>query len=46
MLNALAYVPPKSVTNAFEDLIKSDFYKENELILIPLLNYFEDTWIG
>jgi hypothetical protein len=46
MLNALAYVPPESVIIVFEDLIESDFYKENELILTPLLDYFEDAWIG
>lgn len=43
MLKALAYVPPESVINAFEDHIELDVYKENELVLTPLLNYFEDT---
>ncbi|XP_025406892.1 uncharacterized protein LOC112680884 [Sipha flava] len=46
MLNALAYVPPESVITAFEDLLQTDFYKEHETILTPLLDYFEDTWIG
>jgi len=46
MLNALAYVPPESVITAFEDLLQTDFYKEHETILTPLLEYFEDTWIG
>jgi hypothetical protein len=46
MLNALAYVSPESVITAFEDLLQTDFYKEHETILTPLLDYFKDTWIG
>ena len=41
MLVALAFIPAEYVIEAFETL--SD---DIEDALIPLLNYFEDTWIG
>jgi hypothetical protein len=46
MLNALAYVPSESVITAFEDLLQINFYNEYETILRPVLDYFEDVWIG
>jgi hypothetical protein len=41
----IAFVPPNDV-DAFERLLDSDFYIENENVLLPVLNYSEDTWIG
>lgn len=45
-LAALAFVPVSDVISSFEMLLDSDFYRENEEILQPLIDYFEDTWIG
>lgn len=45
-LTASAFVPPLDVIGAFEDLLESEFYIENEEQLQQVLNYFEDTWIG
>lgn len=46
MLCALAFVPPNKVISAFERLIQSPYYKENEKELSKLIEYFEKTWIG
>lgn len=46
MISALAFVPPNNVILAFEELLDSPFFCENEEFLNPLTNYFEDTWIG
>lgn len=46
MLYALAFVPPNKVISAFERLIRSPYYKENEERLSSLIEYFEKTWIG
>ncbi|XP_057339488.1 uncharacterized protein LOC130676989 [Microplitis mediator] len=46
MLMALAFVPAKDVHNAFDELIRSTFYDENEEVLEPLISYVERTWIG
>jgi len=43
---ALAFIPEESVENALKTLIESEFYENNEPELAPLLNYFEDTWLG
>jgi len=43
---ALAFIPEEAVENAFKTLIESKFYENNEPELAPLLNYFEDTWLG
>ena len=45
-LAALAFIPVDDVTSAFEQLTDSEFYKENDNCLHPLIDYFEDTWIG
>lgn len=45
-LAALAFVPVADVVNAFESLMDSTFYIENEEAIKDLTNYFEDTWIG
>jgi len=46
LLLALEYVPENHVIDAFEELIDSQHYTKNENILRPLIDYFEDTWIG
>ncbi|XP_060867196.1 uncharacterized protein LOC132942645 [Metopolophium dirhodum] len=43
---ALAFIPEEAVENAFKTLIESEFYENNGPELAPLLNYFEDTWLG
>ena len=45
-LCALAFVPVHDVVYAFEELIESEYYIENKSLFQPILNYFEDTWIG
>ncbi len=45
-LAALAYVPEIDVVAAFENLLDSQYYTENERLLQPLIDYFEDIWIG
>lgn len=42
-LCALAFVPVHDVVYAFEELIESEYYIENESLFQPILNYFEDT---
>jgi hypothetical protein len=46
LLPALAFVPPNDVVDAFEQLLDSQFCVENENVLLLVLNYFEDTWLG
>ena len=36
----------KNVVASFDVLMETDFFRENEELLIPLIDYFEDTWIG
>ncbi|KAE9532335.1 hypothetical protein AGLY_009958 [Aphis glycines] len=45
-LSVLAFVPVDNVISAFEELINSDYYVENEEDLQIVVDYFEDTWIG
>uniref|UniRef100_T1JFK1 non-specific serine/threonine protein kinase n=1 Tax=Strigamia maritima TaxID=126957 RepID=T1JFK1_STRMM len=45
-LAALAFVPVDDVITIFEALMQSDFFLREEELLRPLINYFEDTWIG
>jgi hypothetical protein len=45
MLAALAYVPD-NVTNTYEDILETQFYVENEDLLIAFLDYFEENWVG
>ncbi|KAF0760074.1 MULE domain-containing protein [Aphis craccivora] len=44
ILAALAYVPPDNVINAYEEIVETQFYVENEHLLMPFLDYFEDNW--
>lgn len=46
VLLALAYVPENYVIDAFEEFICSQYYADHENILQPLIDYFEDNWIG
>jgi len=46
MLTVLAYVPPDNVVDAYEEILETQFYVENQKLLILLLNFFEDNWIG
>ncbi|RWS06458.1 uncharacterized protein B4U80_07347, partial [Leptotrombidium deliense] len=43
-LVALAFVPITDVSSSFSMLLDTDFYRTNEEILMPLLDYFESTW--
>lgn len=46
MLAAWAYIPPENVINAYEEMLETQFYIENEELLILLLDYSEDNWRG
>lgn len=46
MLPCLAYVPVEQVVEKFEQLLDTPFFNENVEILQPLIDYFEDNWIG
>jgi len=43
---ALAFVPAHTVITSFETLMGSDFFTDNEQLLMPFVDYFEDVWIG
>ncbi|XP_022172326.1 uncharacterized protein LOC111035118, partial [Myzus persicae] len=45
-LMALAFVPIPDVEEKFDELMSQRFFVENEELLFPLKDYFEDTWIG
>ncbi|RWS18325.1 uncharacterized protein B4U80_06170, partial [Leptotrombidium deliense] len=45
-LGALAFVPVNDVVDCFSKLLDSDFYRTNWTTLLPLIEYFEDNWIG
>ncbi|KAL4112905.1 hypothetical protein QTP88_016624 [Uroleucon formosanum] len=45
-LSALAFIPTINVIRTFEELINSTYFLENEELLSPIINSFEDTWIG
>jgi hypothetical protein len=46
MLNALSFVSPYLVINAYEAILETEFYIENEILLSGFLDYFESTWVG
>lgn len=46
MLLALAFLPIQDVIGGFELLMGHDFFIANETIIQPLLEYFEDFYIG
>lgn len=45
-LPSLAYVPENEVINAYNNLLETTYFTENDELLSPILNYFEETWIG
>ena len=45
-LAALAFIPTPNVVSSFDILMGTPFFEENESILSPLTDYFEDVWIG
>lgn len=47
VLPALAYVPKSYVVvTEFEELLNSRFYIDNDDLLKPIIDYFEDNWSG
>jgi hypothetical protein len=45
-LMALAFVPVPHVVDKFDKLMFQQFFVNNEELLILLIDYFEETWIG
>ncbi|XP_025412819.1 uncharacterized protein LOC112685210 [Sipha flava] len=45
-LMALAFVPVPHVVDKFDKLISQQLFAVNEDLLIHLIDYFEETWIG
>jgi len=45
-LPALAFVPLEDITSSYDVLMNTPFYEDNDALLRPLLDYYEDTWIG
>jgi len=45
-LPALAFVPAPKLLDSFEKLMQTPFFVENENLLIPFTDYFEDVWVG
>jgi len=43
-LAAVAFVPPRDVHGAYEELLDSAFFVTNLDLLEPFINYFEYTW--
>ena len=46
MLAGLAYVPVDDVVQAYEELLDTVYFVDNEELLEDFLDYFETTWIG
>ncbi len=42
----VAFVPLCDVVKVFEELIDSEYFIENSDVVTPIVNYFEDNWIG
>ncbi|KAF2899731.1 hypothetical protein ILUMI_06457, partial [Ignelater luminosus] len=45
-LMSLAFVPPQDVIKSFVDFANSQFYRQHKKILRPLMDSFENNWIG
>jgi len=43
---ALAFVPVPHVVENFDKLMSEQFFIDNEELLLHLIDYFEETWIG
>ena len=46
MLTSLAFVPTEDVVTVFEKLLDSQYFRDNEDTLLPIINYMEDVWVG
>jgi len=46
MLPALAFIPEADVIKCYNALLATSYYTDNEDLLAPLLDYFENTWVG
>ncbi|KAL4119802.1 hypothetical protein QTP88_012569 [Uroleucon formosanum] len=46
MLPALAFIPEADVIKCYNALLATSCYTDNEDLLAPLLDYFENTWVG
>ncbi|XP_057339494.1 uncharacterized protein LOC130676994 [Microplitis mediator] len=46
MLMVLSFVPVDDVILAYEELVTSQYFVDNDEILSGLLDYYESTWIG
>jgi len=42
----LAFIPVRDVANAFEELLNTQYFVDNEEVLQLIIDYFEETWIG
>ncbi|KAF0707056.1 Uncharacterized protein FWK35_00036525 [Aphis craccivora] len=45
-LMALAFIPVSHVVDTFNKLMSQQLFEDNEELLLPLIDYFEQTWIG
>jgi len=45
-LSAIAFVPTSDVVSSYDILMNTSFFEDNERLLQPLVDYYEDTWIG
>ena len=43
LLPALAFVPVSDVVSSFEELIESEYFDQNEQLMQPIIDFFEDT---
>jgi len=41
----LAFIPVQEVANYFKELLNSRYFVDNEGVLQPIVDYFEETWI-
>ena len=46
MISSFTFVPEQDVIQSFEMLQHFQWFQDNEKILAPLTDYFEDTWVG
>jgi len=40
---SLAFIPPSDVSDAYEKILKLDFFVKNNQIIFPFLTYFGET---
>ncbi|KAL4149385.1 hypothetical protein QTP88_003346 [Uroleucon formosanum] len=46
MSQSLAFIPEADVIKCYNALLATSYYTDNEDLLAPLLDYFENTWVG